>query len=126
MLLSGVTDDRAGHAVTAAAAPAELGARDRADLDAGLLHPADRRLVALVGDDDAGAERDDVVAVVPLLPLGLELVARGGDDLQVADPELLPDDVQERLLGDLCLDAAVAVGREEDRADLIDDGLVDR
>ncbi len=42
-----------------------------------------RRLVALVGDDHTGCERDDVVAVVPLVALGLELVAAGGDDRQV-------------------------------------------
>ena len=72
---SGVTGDWAGHAVAAAASAAELLAGDREDLDAGLRELRVRRLVALVGDDDAGLERDDVVAVVPLRALRLELVA---------------------------------------------------
>jgi len=36
--------------------------------------------VAVVADDDAGRQRDDVVAVVPLLALGLPGVAAGFDD----------------------------------------------
>jgi hypothetical protein len=47
------------------------------DLDAGLLQLEIGGLVALVGDDDARAERDDVIAVVPLVALRLELVAAG-------------------------------------------------
>src|SRR5215831_3677228 len=84
LLLSGFADDRAGHAVAAAAAAAQLRAGDRAHLDPGLREPQVGRLVALVRDDHAGRERDDVVAVVPLRTLGLELVAR-----RLHDPELL-------------------------------------
>src|SRR6185503_14473308 len=122
-LLSGVANDWAGHAVAAAAATAELGARDRPDLDAGLLHLPDRRLVPLVADHHTGAERDDVVAVVPLLALGLELVPACRNDLQVFDSELLAKDVQERALGDLRLDAPIAVRGEQDREDRVDDRL---
>ena len=43
----------------------------------------DRVGVALVGDDDAGLERDDVVAVVPLLALLLVVVAPGLDHPQL-------------------------------------------
>src|SRR4051812_29994426 len=117
VLLSGVAYDWAGHAVAAAAAAAELVAGDGAHLDAGLLHLPDCRLVALVADDDAGGERDHVVAVVPLLALGLELVATGGDDLQAGDPELFAEDVEKGVLRDLGLDPAVAVRREQDRQD---------
>ena len=63
---------RAGHAVAAAAALAELEALDGDHLDAGLAQRGVGAGVALVGDDDPGLERDDVVAVVPLLALGLE------------------------------------------------------
>src|SRR6476661_2514435 len=125
-LLSRVPDHGAGHAVAAAAAAAELRAGDRADLDARLLQLPDRGLVALVPDDHARAERDHVVPVVPLLALGLELVAAGGDDLPALDAALVLDDVEERVLADLGLDAAVAVRREHDRQDLLDDRLVDR
>ena len=64
--------------MAAAAATPELLAGDRQHLDAGLRELRVRRLVALVGDDDTRLERDDVVAVVPLVALGLELVAGGG------------------------------------------------
>jgi hypothetical protein len=42
--------------------------------------------IALVGDDHAGREGDNVVAIVPLVPLGLELVAAGGDDGELSSP----------------------------------------
>ena len=58
--------------MSAAAAPAEFGAADRDDLDPGLSQKRVGVDVAVVGDDHAGLERDDVVAVVPLLALGLE------------------------------------------------------
>ena len=43
--------------------------------------------VALVGDDDARGDGEDVVAVVPLLALGLALVAAGREDPQVVEAE---------------------------------------
>ena len=43
--------------------------------------------VAVVGDDDAWLEAQQVVAVVPLLALALERVAAGGDDPHVVDAE---------------------------------------
>ena len=43
--------------------------------------------VALVGDDDAGGEGEHVVAVVPLLALGLVAVAAGLEQPQVRDVE---------------------------------------
>src|SRR5262249_59306789 len=64
----GVALDGAGHAVTAAAALAELEALDRDDLDPGLAQRGVGAGVALVGDDHPGLERDHVVPVVPLLP----------------------------------------------------------
>src|SRR4051794_36823596 len=82
-VLSGVADDGAGHAVAATTAATELLAGDRVDLDPGLGELLVGGLVALVGDDHAGRERDDVVAVVPLVALGLELVAARGDDLEL-------------------------------------------
>ena len=79
--------DRAGHAARAAAAAAELGAGDRDDLDAGAAQPRVGVDVALVGDDDAGRDGEDVVAVVPLLALGLVAVAAGLEEPQAGDVE---------------------------------------
>src|SRR3954465_13726740 len=106
-LLSRVADDRTGHAVAAAPAAPELLPGDGADVDARLGELRVGGLVALVGDDDAGAERDDVVAVVPLVALRLELVAAGRDDGEVGDPERVPHLVQEGALAQLRRDAAV-------------------
>src|SRR6516225_3680036 len=75
----GVALDRAGHAVAAAAALAELEALDRDHLDPGLAQRGVGAGVALIRDDHPGFERDHVVAVVPLLPLGLERVPAGLD-----------------------------------------------
>ena len=68
--------------------------------------------------DLARAQRDDVVAVVPLVALSLELVTAGGYDLEVGDPELVADLVEERALRQLTRHAAVAVRSIHDRDDL--------
>src|SRR3954469_12611134 len=117
LLLSGVATDWTGHTVAAAAPLAELLPGDREHLDAGLRQLRVRRLVALVGDHDPRRERDDVVAVVPLVALGLELVAARGDELQVRDPERVLDLVDEREGGNLRLDARRPARREPDRED---------
>src|SRR6478735_2608005 len=84
--------------VAAATTFAELEALDLDDLDAGLAHLGDRVGVALVGDDHAGLERDDVVAVVPLLALLLVLVAAGLDHLQAVDLQGVGDGAEEAVL----------------------------
>src|SRR5689334_5450794 len=56
-----VAQQGARHAVTATAALPELEPLDRHHLDARLAHLRHRVRVALVGDDDARLERDDVV-----------------------------------------------------------------
>src|SRR5689334_9418062 len=93
-----VADQRAGHAVAATAALPDLGAVDREDLDPGLAHQRIRVLVALIGDDDAGFERHDVVAVVPLLALGLPRVAAGLDDAKLLDAQRVLDGAEERVV----------------------------
>ena len=93
-----IAQDRAGHAVAAAAAAAELLAADGDDLDAGLAQQRVGVGVAVVADDHARLERDDVVAVVPLLALGVEGVAAGADDQQVVEPQRLLVDVEEMAL----------------------------
>ena len=112
--------------MAAAAAAAELLAGDRQDLDARLGELGVGGLVALVGDDGPGRQRDDVVPVVPLVSLGLELVTAGGDERQVGEPERVLDLVDERSVGDLAAHAAVAVRRVQDRDDLRHDGLIER
>jgi hypothetical protein len=110
-----------------AASAAELLAYDDEHLDPGLGELSHCGcLVALVGDDDAWLERDDVVAVVPLFPLRLELVAAGRDELQVGDPECALDLLEESALGDLRLYAGVAAGAGQERPNLRGDRLVER
>ncbi len=87
---------RAGHAVRATATASELEAFDGDDFDAGLAQRGVGAGVALVGDDDAGLEGNDVVAVVPLLALGFELVAAGRDDPHLADAEGLGHGLDQR------------------------------
>src|SRR5271166_6484559 len=76
--------DRTRHAPRPAASAAELGAGDRDHLDPGVAEPGVRVDVALVGDDDAGREREHVVAVIPLLARGLVAVTA-----RLEQPDLL-------------------------------------
>ena len=71
----------------ATAALAQLETLDRDDLDSRLPHLRDRERVALVGDDDAGFEGHDVVAIVPLLARLLVGVAAGLNDVELLDAE---------------------------------------
>ncbi len=73
----------------------ELEPLDGDDLDARLAQGGVGAGVALVGHHHPGLHRDDVVAVVPLLALGLEVVTPGGDDPQLADAEGLSHGLDE-------------------------------
>src|SRR5215831_14575470 len=88
--------DRAGHAVATATALAQLEPLDRDHLDAGLAQRGVGAGVALVGDDHAGLERDHVVAVVPLLALGLEVVPAGLDDPHLGHAQRLGHQLGQR------------------------------
>src|SRR4051812_8687592 len=97
---SGVAFDRAGHAARATAAAAELAARDGDDLDAVLAQVGVRRDVPLVPDDDARLYREEVVPVVPLLPLrgpGVLVRLQHG---HLVEAERLADRVEEVVVGD--------------------------
>ena len=77
------------------AAAAELLPGDRVKLDSRACQLCVGGLVALVADDLPGAQRDDVVAIVPLVALGFELVSAGGDDLEIGDAQLAAHLVEE-------------------------------
>src|SRR5690349_11604591 len=87
--------DGAGHAVPTAPPSTELGADDLDHLDAGLAQQRVRRGVAVVGDDDARLDGNQVVAAVPLLTFGVVHVAAGVDRPQLGTERRL-DDLQER------------------------------
>src|SRR4029453_2480610 len=116
LLSSWVADDRAGHAVAPAASAPELLAGDGEHLHPRLGELGVGGLVAFVADHDAGLERHDVVAIVPLVALGLELVSARRDDREVGDPELILDLVEERPLRNLRLHAGGAAGAGQERA----------
>ena len=101
--------------MAAAAAAAEFVTGDRDDLDAGLAQQGVGVGVALVGDDHAGLQSDHVVAVVPLLALGLVGIAAGVHAAQLLEAERLGDDGREVLLlfddRELTLLVARAAGR---------------
>jgi hypothetical protein len=82
--------------VTAAAALAQLKARDRDHLDADLAQRGVGPGVSLVRHHHAGFQGDHVVAVVPLLALGLEGVSAGLDDAHLADAQGLGHQLGQR------------------------------
>ena len=103
VLVQWVPDDRAGHAVPAAAAAAQLGTDDRNDLDAGIAQRGVGLGVAVIGEHHPRLQSDGVVRAVPLLALGRVVVpgglhqaqpfvARGlGDHVHEAAVSLVPD-----------------------------------
>ena len=95
----GVTGEGAAHAARAATATAQLAAGDGDDLDAGLAELRVGVDVALVRDDDAGSDGEDVVAVVPLLALGLAVVPAGGEHLDRVEIEGVADGCDDIGLG---------------------------
>src|SRR4051794_9758311 len=113
--------DGAGHAVAATAPLAELEPGDLDDLHASLAHLRDRERVALVGDDHTGLQRDDVVAVVPLLTFLLVLVATGLDDLQLAEAQRVRHGRDEVLLGPHVDGPRTLAGPDADRPDPLRD-----
>src|SRR3954452_10886966 len=120
---SGVTNDRTGHAMAPAAAPAELLSGDGQHLDTCLAKFGIGGLVAFVRDDYARFEGDDVVAVVPLVPLRLELVAAGRDNRHLVEAERILHLVEEGSLRQRRLHACGPTRTEQDREDLRDHRL---
>jgi hypothetical protein len=88
-----VPNQRAGHAVAAAAPAAELGANDRDDLHARLAQLGVGPGVAVVGEHHAGRQRHQVVAAVPLAggvaEAGPDPEPEGGRESQVVAEPLL-------------------------------------
>src|SRR5262245_36545157 len=122
-----LSPDRTGHAVAAAAPAAELGAADRDHLDPGLPEQRVRVDVPVIGDDHAGLDRHDVVAVVPLLAFRLVAVAAGLDDAELVEPERIAHDLQQRLAFRTDLELPAVVDRVGAvAADLVDDLPEDR
>ena len=76
----------------------QLESLDGDHLYPGAAHGVDGVGVPLVGDDHAGLEGDDVVAVVPLLALLLVLVTPGLHHLEVANAQGIGDRREEALL----------------------------
>src|SRR6478735_11962791 len=97
---SWVTLQGTGHAVPATPSLPHLEAVDLDDVDAGLAVLLVAVDVLRVRDDDAGLQRDDVVAAVPLLALLLRLVASRRDDVEllVLQPHRVGDRAEEALL----------------------------
>src|SRR6478672_454093 len=78
-VLDRIADDRTGHAVTAAPAAAQLSADDGDHLHAGLAEQRIGVRVAVVGEHHTRLDGHQVVAAVPLLPLGVVGGAAGLD-----------------------------------------------
>ena len=106
-----VADDRAGHAMTAATAAAEFGTDDGDDFDAFLAQQGVGVHVAVVGVDHARRRAHQIGAAVPLRAFALVVGAAGLDHAQLLQAQRFGDDIDERLLLGVELDAARMVAR---------------
>src|SRR5262249_7644210 len=86
LLVDRVPNDGAGHAMPAAAAAPELGARDRYDFDAFLAQQRIGVHVAVVGKAHTRRHADEIGAAIPLRALAHVGVAAGLDDAHLFDP----------------------------------------
>src|SRR6059036_3156120 len=77
-----VAEQRTGEAVRSAAATGEFGAGEGQHLDAGTPQASVGGVVAVVGDDESGAQRQYVRGVTPLFPAYGETVVAGVHDPQ--------------------------------------------
>src|SRR5690242_7466769 len=102
--------------MTATAAAAEFRASYRDHLHARLSEQCVGVGVAVVGNDDAGLQRDHVVAVVPLFPFCLKGVATGRDGPKAAEPKRFLHDCEERLFIAPNLEMALVVERVDAEA----------
>src|ERR671912_2187284 len=125
-LLNWVSLHRAGHAVPAAAALAELEAANRDHLDPGVPHLFDRVGIALIGDDDTRLDGDGVVGVVPLLACLLVLVASRLDDGQLLHAQGVLHGREEVFFGGDVEVAFLAAGPQADGPQLAGDLRVER
>src|SRR6185295_12469421 len=110
----------------AAASATELRPAHRDHLDPGLAQQGVGVCVPVVPDDDAGREGDNVVAVVPLLALGLPDVAAGLDDAKRLQPEDLFDHVEQMASVEMNFYPALAVRTGPVTANLIGDLAIRR
>src|SRR4051812_37941145 len=82
-----VADDRASHAVTAAAAAAEFGTDDGDDFHACLAQDRVGVGISVVGDNHAGLDRDQIVSAVPLLALAVITRAARAEHTELGQAE---------------------------------------
>src|SRR4030095_8620798 len=123
MSVGGIAQNRARHAMPSAAAAAgpEPRAANRDHFHASLAQQRVRVDVAVVSDDDAGFQRDDIVAVVPLLALGLVDVAPRADGPELLQSQGILHDLQHRFRFCAHFEAAALIGRiHAVAADLVD------
>src|SRR6185436_12945785 len=101
----------------AAASATELRPAHRDHLDPGLAQQGVGVCVPVVPDHDTGRERHDVVAVVPLLALGLPDIAAGFDDTKGLQTQYFLDHVEEVPFVEMDLHPAFTVGARPVAAD---------
>src|SRR5215472_5922164 len=116
-----VADQRAGHAVPAAAAAAQFGTDDRDDLDPGLAQQRIGAGVAVISEDHTGSDRDEVVAAVPLLPLVSVGLAAEVDDPQVRQVQRGGHHVDEAVLLRGDFDLGLVPRPQRERVDAVHD-----
>src|SRR5690606_20840905 len=106
-----ITYGWAAHAASAAAATAQFRARHLQHLDSGRFQRSIGVVIAVIADDYAGAKRQYVVAIIPLLALALcRRVPTGGHHDQRFIPEQIRNHIEHRarVLGEREMLAALA------------------
>jgi len=109
-----------------ASAPAEFRTWNGDDLDAGFAQKGVGVDIAVIAEDNAGRDGQDVVAVIPLLAFRLEGITTGGDYPQGLFANGFGDDLDEGSGLGHDPDAVAVFGRIERKSpDIVDDGRED-
>src|SRR6185295_10884334 len=121
-----IARDGTRHAVTATAASAEFRSTYRNDLDASLAQQRIGVGVAVVRNHHTGRQGNDIIAVVPLLPLCLPGIATSLDDSKLFEAECFFDYIEKMSFVGMNFDASVPGGTGAVAANRVDDFGEDR
>src|SRR5690606_8443510 len=109
LVVHGIANDRAGHAMAAATSAPKFRAGDGDDLNALFAQQRIGIGVAIIGKDHAGRGADEIGSAVPLGALAHVIIATGFDDAHLLQSQRVAHRINEAALVLVQFDAAFSI-----------------